>query len=83
MESTIDMRDLVKYDPIKGVFVLKPQEQIQYWPGTKIQKSLHNVFNWQGQPSKLAKALKPANINPTPNNPRATFTIYTKAKKAQ
>ena len=36
---------------------------IQFWPGTTIQKSLHNEFNWQGQPSKIMQSLDMRIIN--------------------
>ena len=36
-----------------------------YWPGTKVYKSRHNAFNWEGQPSKVMQHMdmKIANIN--------------------
>ena len=36
---------------------------IQFWPGTSVQKSLHNEFNWQGQPSKIMQLLDMRIIN--------------------
>ena len=36
---------------------------IQFWPGTSVQKSLHNEFNWQGKPSKIMQLLDMRIIN--------------------
>lgn len=81
MQDIIDTMDLIRYDPERGVFVLKAQPQVEFWPGTNIKKSKHNAFNWKGQSSKLTKYLQPANVNPNPVRPRGTFTIYAKARK--
>lgn len=83
MQNEINIMDLVKYDPAKGAFVLKPQEQqIEYWPGTGIQKSKHNVFNWQGKPSRLTQAFK-GQHTATPSKKASNFTIFSKAYKAR
>ena len=51
MQDIIDTMDLIRYDPERGVFVLKAQPQVEFWPGTNIKKSKHNAFNWKGQSS--------------------------------
>lgn len=86
MQDSISIMDLVKYDPQKGMFVLKQQEQqIEYWPGTGVQKSKHNVFNWKGSPS----ILRPKHMPPVPK-PKASptmkarsFIVYSKAQQAK
>lgn len=88
MQDTISIMDLIKYDPQRGAFVLKPQpQQIEYWPGTGIQKSKHNVFNWQNKPSVFM-----AHVKHRPPPPRSrlnvsikasSFTVYSKAQQAK
>lgn len=34
-----------------------------YWPGTKILKTRHNAFNWQGKPSQIMQLQEMKNIN--------------------
>lgn len=36
---------------------------VEFWPGTTVQKTLHNEFNWQGQPSKIMQLLDMRIIN--------------------
>jgi hypothetical protein len=73
--------DLVRYDPIKGCFVLKPEQQIEYWPGTNTPKSTDNDFNWRNRPSMRAKP--PAPSVPQKRVRNRTFTIYSKARASR
>lgn len=34
-----------------------------YWPGTKILKTRHNDFNWEGKPSQIMQLPEMKNIN--------------------
>lgn len=82
MQNDIALMDLVKYDPTKGCFVLKPQQQqIEYWPGTKIVKSKNNAFSWKNKSSDVVKQLHPNVYKSIKNhNP---FTTYSKAQKSK
>ena len=40
------MKQLVRYDYEKGCFVLAGEKK-QYWPGTNLQKSTNNAFDWR------------------------------------
>jgi hypothetical protein len=79
--NDIHIHDLVRYDPIKGCFVLKPEQQIEYWPGTNTPKSTNNDFNWRSRLSMRAKP--PAPIVPQKRIRNRTFTIYSKARASR
>jgi hypothetical protein len=81
MRDDVSVMELVRYDPIKGCFVLKSTQQIKYWPGTNTPKSTNNAFTWRDQPSHVLKQLHP---NVYKNNTRGTpFTIYSKAQASK
>jgi hypothetical protein len=81
MQDDVSVMTWVRYDPTKGCFVLKPTQQIEYWPGTAIPKSKDNDFNWQTQPSQVLRQLYPhVYKNDTRGKP---FTIYSKAQASK
>ena len=81
MTNDLTLMDLIRYDPERGCFVLKPMKQIEYWPGTNTVKSKNNDFNWQTKPSQVLKQLYPHIYkNDTRGKP---FTIYSKAQAAK
>lgn len=62
---------------------------MNYWPGTKIIKSQGNAFDWRKRGSAvlndpIIKASNSAKKKSTPKTPepRQSFTIYSKAKRA-
>ena len=40
------MNNLTRYDPVKNCFVLAGVKK-QYWPGTNLEKSRGNAFDWR------------------------------------
>jgi hypothetical protein len=56
---------------------------MNYWPGTKIVKSMNNAFNWRTEPSEVTatkefKASVAAKRNTQMQKSRK-FTVYSKA----
>ena len=56
---------------------------MNYWPGTKIVKSMHNAFNWRAERSEVTatkefKASVAAKRNTQMQKSRK-FTVYSKA----
>ena len=62
---------------------------MNYWPGTKIIKSQGNAFNWRNRGSVVLNdpVIKASNHSkkksmPVTPEPKQSFTIYSKAKRA-